>query len=159
MSVSAFRGHLSSLIRENHAIRGYLFPQNGYDDDRKSFTLNAYFDHEINDYAVGLMAGARDGFAINIYGNYLFSKTDICPYLGTSLGMHWVNHSEIFGTYVEETGEYIEEDKTGNGIELGLKGGLRILHTYNVQLFISLEYIVTFNDYDDKAIVFSIGIL
>lgn len=36
---------------------GYLFPQNGYDDDRKSFTLNAYFDHEIKNYAVGLMAG------------------------------------------------------------------------------------------------------
>ena len=51
---------------------GYLFPQEGYDNDDKSFTLSAYFDHEINEYAVGLMVGARDGLAINIYGNYLF---------------------------------------------------------------------------------------
>ncbi len=139
---------------------GYLYPQNGYDSGEKSITLNAYFDHEIDEYAVGLMGGARDGFAINIYGAYLFSKTDICPYIGASLGIHWVQHDEYFNyDYSNEYDYYEPKDLSGNGAELGIKGGVRILHTYNVQLFINLEYTMTFNDYDDKAIVFSIGIL
>lgn len=136
---------------------GYLFPLDGYDNDDKSFTVNAYFDHEIEDYAVGLMAGARNGFAMNIYGNYLFSRTDVCPYIGTSLGFHWVQH-EYFG-FIDEFGNYIQKDLEAHGIELGFKTGIRVLHTYNVQLFVNLELIMTFNDYNDKAIVFTFGIL
>ena len=130
---------------------GYLFPSDGYDNDnKKSFTINAYFDYEIDDVAAGLMIGARKGFAINLYGNYLFSRTNVCPYLGGSLGFHWVAHENwLFGN----------ENKDGDGIELGLKSGVRLFHTYNFQFFIEVEYILTFNDFNDKAIVFTIGIL
>lgn len=142
---------------------GYLFPSHGYDDEDKSFTINAYFDHEIQDYSIGLMVGARDGLAINIYGNYLFSKADLCPYLGTSLGLHWVSHNKGFiyydYNYNDNYGYSDHVERSNNGIELGIKGGLRILHTYNVQLFINFEYTMTFNDYDDKAFIFTIGIL
>ena len=129
---------------------GYLFPDEGYDfDKKKSFTINAYFDYEIQDIAAGLMLGAREGFAINLYGSYLFSRSDVCPYLGGSLGFHWVAHEGIF----------YDDGKDGDGIELGLKGGVRLFHTYNFQFFIEGEYIMTFNDYNDKAFVFTIGIL
>lgn len=142
---------------------GYLFPQDGYDQDNKSFTINAYFDHEIDNYALGLMVGARQGLAINIYGNYLFSNKDVCPYIGSSVGVHWVQHEEYndWSYYDDSQMNTYQQPKelSGNGIELGLKAGLRLLHTYNVQLFINLEYIMTFNDYDDKAIVFTIGLL
>jgi hypothetical protein len=142
---------------------GYLFPQDGYDQDNKSFTINAYFDHEIDKYALGLMVGARQGLAINIYGNYLFSNKDVCPYIGSSVGVHWVQHDEQndwrFDEETQTTVWQKPKELSGNGIELGLKAGLRLLHTYNVQLFINLEYIMTFNDYDDKAIVFTIGLL
>ncbi|HSL90406.1 MAG TPA: hypothetical protein VK870_13965, partial [Ignavibacteriaceae bacterium] len=127
---------------------GYLFPIHGYDNDKKSFTINAYFDYEVPDYAVGLMIGARNGFAINLYGNYLFTKTDVCPYLGASLGFHWVAHEDFFF-----------DDKEGDGIGLGLIGGIKLFHTYTFQLFIQGEYIMTFNDYNDRAFVFTIGIL
>jgi hypothetical protein len=127
---------------------GYLFPIHGYDNDKKSFTINAYFDYEVPDYAVGLMIGARNGFAINLYGNYLFTKTDVCPYLGASLGFHWVAHDNFFF-----------DDQEGDGIGLGLIGGIKLFHTYTFQLFIQGEYIMTFNDYNDKAFVFTIGIL
>ncbi|MBK8945283.1 MAG: hypothetical protein IPM32_08450 [Ignavibacteriae bacterium] len=136
---------------------GYLFPTSGHDNEIKVFSLNAYFDHEIENYAVGLMAGARNGFAMNIYGNYLFSPTDICPYVGTSLGFHWVQH-DYFDNY-DEFGIYQNKELDSHGIELGFKTGIRVLHTYNVQLFINFEYIITFNDYNDKAFVFTIGIL
>lgn len=143
---------LSQAARFNFGVGfGYLFPSDGYDNDnKKSFTINAYFDYEIKDYAAGLMLGARKGFAINLFGNYLFSKTDVCPYLGTSLGFHWVAHENwMFGN----------EEKDGDGIELGFQGGVRLFHTYNFQIFIQGEYIMTFNDYNDKAFVFTIGLL
>jgi len=136
---------------------GYLFPTDGYNNDDKSFTLNLYFDYEIQDYAVGLMAGARDGVALAIYGNYLFSRTDICPYLGGALGFHWISHDDYY-SYDNYYGPYdIEKDE--DGIELGLGAGLRFLHTYGIQFFVNVEYIITLNDYNDKAIVFTIGIL
>jgi hypothetical protein len=127
---------------------GYLFPIHGYDNDKKSFTINAYFDYEVPDYAVGLMIGARNGFAINLYGNYLFTKTDVCPYLGASLGFHWVAHNN-----------FLFDNQKGDGIGLGLIGGIRLFHTYTFQLFIQGEYIMTFNDFNDKAFVFTLGIL
>lgn len=140
---------LRRAARYNFGIGfGYLFPSHGYDNDNKSFTINAYLDYEVPDFAVGLMIGARSGFAINIYGNYLFTKTDVCPYVGTSLGFHWVAHNDFFF-----------DDKEGDGIGLGFVGGIKLFHTYTFQLFIQGEYIMTFNDYNDKAFVFTIGIL
>ncbi len=136
---------------------GYLFPSDGYNNDEKSFTLNLYLDYEIQDYAVGLMAGARDGVALALYGNYLFSRTDICPYFGAALGFHWVNHDDMYtyDNYISSGGVEKDED----GVELGLGAGLRFLHTYDIQFFFNIEYIITLNDYNDKAIVFTIGIL
>jgi len=129
---------------------GYLFPSDGYDNDnKKSFTINGYFDYEIKDYAVGLMLGARKGFAINLYGNYLFTKSDFCPYAGGALGFHWVAHEGLLS----------DDGLDGDGIALGIQGGVRLFHTYNFQIFIQGEYIMTFNDYNDKAFVFTIGIL
>jgi TolB-like protein len=137
---------------------GYLFPSYGYDADKKSFTINLYFDYEIQDYAVGLMIGARKGFAINLYGNYLFSRTDISPYLGGSLGFHWVSsHENMWVEYSPYPTNTANKDE--DGIELGLQAGIRLFHTYNFQLFVQGEYIMTFNDYNDKAFVFTIGIL
>jgi hypothetical protein len=144
-------GSLRQEARYNFGVGfGYLFPSAGYDDDKdKSFTINGYFDYEMMDFSAGLMIGARKGFAMNVYGNYLFSKTDFSPYLGSSLGFHWVIHEGLFE----------DDGKDGDGIELGLIGGFRIFHTYNFQIFIQGEYIMTFNDYNDKAFVLTIGIL
>jgi hypothetical protein len=125
---------------------GYLFPQEGYDNDEKSFTLNLHLDYEMQDLAVGMLFGIRDGFAMNVYGDYLFTRTDICPYLGGAFGFHWVAHDHNL------SGD-------SDGFELTVNTGLRLLHTYNFQVLLNLEYIMTFNDYDDRAIVFTIGIL
>ena len=152
---------LSRASRFNFGVGfGYLFPSEGYDDDEKSFTINLYFDYEIKDVAVGLMLGARDGVAVALYGNYLFSRTDICPYIGGGLGFHWVDHDYSTpyyynSNYYPTSSANYDED----GIELGLGAGLRFLHTYDIQFFINVEYIITFNDYNDKSIVFTIGIL
>lgn len=151
---------LSQAARYNFGVGfGYLFPKGEYAQEDKYFTLDAYFDYQINDVAIGLMAGLRDGFAINLYGDYLFSKTDICPYIGGALGFHWVADHTYYWENEPYNYNYNDGNKDEDGIELGLKGGVRLFHTYNFQIFIQGEYIITFNDYNDKAIVFTIGIL
>ena len=138
---------------------GYLFPQDGYGNDKKSFTINLHLDYEMEDLAVGMLFGIRDGFAMNVYGDYLFSKTDICPYLGGAFGFHWITHSQNNYVAVTQPGQADYSSKDSDGFELTFNTGLRVLHTYNFQVLLNLEYIMTFNDYNDKAIVFTIGIL
>jgi len=124
---------------------GYLFPTEGYDGNtEESFTADFRTGYEITNTAVGALFAIRKGFATNIYISYLMTRKDICPYLGGALGFHWVNH------------------KSGNrsdGFELTASSGLRLFRTYNFQVIINLDYIYTFNDFKDQALVFTVGLL
>lgn len=146
---------------------GYLYPTSGYDNSTdKSFVLDLRWGYEIlNDYAVGLLIGARDGFAINLFGDYLMTRTDVCPLIGASLGFHWVSHAESQAVYttdpVTHTSYYSTTDQNlhGDGIELGVHAGVRLLRTFSFQILLQVDLIHTFNDYDDNAVVFTIGML
>jgi len=127
---------------------GYLYPQDGYDDSERSFVGDLNLDYELEEFAVGMLLGIRRGFAMNVYGSYLFTKTDFCPFIGGAFGFHWVSHDDFFSG-----------DKRGDGFEITANTGMRILHTYNFQIILKLDFIFTLNDYNDKAIVFTIGIL
>ncbi|MBA4313508.1 MAG: hypothetical protein C0417_12865 [Chlorobiaceae bacterium] len=133
---------------------GYLYPQHGYDNSDRSFVMDGRFDYELEDWAVGMLIGIRKGFAMNLYGSYLFSRKDLCPYLGGAFGFHWVSHPDPYIAYPRNQNEL-----RSDGFELIGNAGIRVLHTYNFQLIFHLEYIVTLNDYNDQAIVFTIGIL
>jgi len=136
--------------RNNFGVAfGYLYPQQGYDNGSRSLVFDARFDHEVDDFAVGLLAGIRQGFAMNLYGSYLFTRTDFCPYIGVGMGFHWVSHESIFQ----------EHPPRADGFEIGAHTGIRIMHTYDFQMVFNVEYIYTVNFYDDQAIVFTIGIL
>lgn len=130
---------------------GYLYPQHGYDNFDRSFVVDARFDYELDDWAAGMMLGARKGFAINLYGSYLFSRQDLCPYVGGAVGFHWVSHTGFFSG--------AQAGNRADGFELIAHAGIRVLHTYNFQLIFNLDYIYAFNDYNDRALVFTIGIL
>jgi hypothetical protein len=140
--------------RNNFGIAfGYLYPQDGYDDRERKFLMDARFDHEMDRVGVGLLVGFRNGIATNLYGHYLLTKQDLCPYVGGSLGFHWINHNPTY-TFSDPSAK-----KRGDGFELGVGAGLRLFHTYDFQMIFNIEYVATFNDYDDRAIVFTIGIL
>jgi TolB-like protein len=139
---------------------GYLYPQNGYDDYEKSFVLDVRFDYEMEEMAIGMLLGVHRGFTANIYGSYLFSKSDICPYIGGGVGFHWVLHDSYFRYNLGmENNIYNSEKLHGDGFEIALNGGVRLFHTYNFQIIINLEYSFTFNDYDDRALILTIGLL
>jgi len=150
---------LRRASRKNFGVMfGYLYPTSGYDGSDRVFVGDARFDFELNDYAAGILLGIRKGFAMNLYGSYLASRTDVCPYIGGGFGFHWVSHDEVMS--VGPTGNYtISPSNRSDGFELTVETGLRVLHTYNFQLMFNLEYTYAFNDYDDQAIVFTIGIL
>lgn len=131
---------------------GYLYPQYGYDGEGRTFVLDLRYGYELNDIALGTLFGFRHGIAINIYASYLTTKTDFCPFVGGSFGFHWINHKEE-KSHLNPTG------KKGDGFELAIQSGIRLFRTYKFQVLLNLEYVFSFNDFNDRAIVFTLGIL
>lgn len=137
---------------------GYLFPQKGYDDDERSFTMDIRLGAEMNNAEFGMQLAARNGFAVNIFSSYLIGKTDVSPYIGGALGFHWVNHDYGY-EYITENGTFVEDERREDGLEFTANTGLRLLRTYDFQLLMNFSYLHTFNDFKDRAILFTIGIL
>ncbi len=132
---------------------GYLYPQTGYDDSDKSLVVDFRVGYELENYTVGMLLGIRKGFAMNVYASYLFSQKDICPFIGGAFGFHWVSHTPSYDNYVERN------DLNADGFEMTARTGVIAFRTYNFQVMLNLEFINTFNDYDDQAIVLTIGLL
>jgi len=137
---------------------GYLYPQQGYDDSDRSFNMDFRTGAEISDYAIGMQLAVRKGFAMNIFASYLLTKKDFCPYLGGAFGFHWVSHESPY-RYNPQYGYMVEEEKRGDGFELSANTGLLAFRTYNVHIIVNLAYTYTLNDYDDQALIFTIGLL
>jgi len=128
---------------------GYLFPIEGYSyDGDEELTADFRAGYEMTNTAVGALFAIRHGFATNIYVHYLMTTTDVCPYIGGALGFHWISHFD--GYY---------DDKRSDGLELTGSAGLRLFRTYNFQVVINFDYTYTFNDYDEQALVFTLGLL
>ena len=134
---------------------GYLYPQQGYDGDARAFSLDYRRGYEMERIAVGAQFAVRKGFAFNIYTSYLVTKTDFCPYVGGAFGFHWIGHDDDR----ENDGGHPGNDPKGDGFEFTVNAGLRGFRTYNFQVLLNFDYAITLNDYDDEAIVFSIGLL
>jgi hypothetical protein len=137
---------------------GYLFPQEGYDNDDRSFSFDFRVAHEIEPFEVGLLLAVRKGFAVNVFGNYLLTRKDICPYLGGAFGFHWVKHDQ-YDYYDPQTQTYRQDNRHTDGFELTANGGVKLFRTYNFQILLNFAYLVTFNDYDDRATVFTFGLV
>jgi hypothetical protein len=134
---------------------GYLYPQQGYDNDDRAFSLDYRRGYEMEQIAVGAQFAIRKGFAFNIYTSYLVTKTDLCPYIGGAFGFHWVNHD---GKRENDDGD-VGDDPKDDGFEFTVNTGIRAFRTYNFQVMLNFDYTFTLNDYEDRAIVFTIGLL
>jgi TolB-like protein len=126
---------------------GYLYPQKGY-EGKEIFALDFVSHYEGKDFNVTALFGVRKGVALNIGMSYLFTRTDFCPYLGGGFGFHWVAHDDIF-----------DPDNRADGFEALARCGLMAFRTYNFRVLINLDYSYTFNDYDDQALVLTIGLM
>ena len=126
---------------------GYLYPTAGYDASEKIFALDFRSMYETQNFAVHGIFGIRDGIVLNIGANYLFSRKDLCPYLGGAFGFHWVSHDWDD-----------PEERRSDGFEVIASTGIMAFRTYNFRVMMNLDYSITFNDYDDQAIVLTLGI-
>jgi hypothetical protein len=133
---------------------GYLYPQNGYNRIDRAFTFDFRTGAEFDDFSVGMQLALRKGFAANVFSSYLFSKTDLCPYIGGALGFHWISHDEC-----DEDGYCADNGKRSDGFEWIINAGLRIFHTYNIKIIVNLSYALTLNDFDDRAFILTVGLL
>jgi hypothetical protein len=138
---------------------GYLFPQDGFGNNDRSFTMDFKAGYEIDKYEYGIQLLARNGFGTNIYGSYLFSPYDVCPYFGGGLGFHWVSYSEPYENSYGYNSYPQPNNKKGDGFELLLNTGVRLFNTYNFRLTVNLSYSITFNDYRSNSLALTIGFL
>ena len=154
------RKHLRRSSKRNIGISfGYLYPLNGYNQAEKTFALDLRVGHELQDFRLGMLSGVRKGFAMNVYGAYLFPKKDICPYVGGAFGFHWVTHNYHYSSTRPEEDFDTFNEKSGDGSEFTVNGGLRLFRTYNFQIILNLAYVYTLNDFNDQAVLFTIGLL
>jgi len=152
-----------SARRINGFSFGYLFPKKGYADSDRVFAMDFRTGAEFEDYAYGMQLFIRKGFGVNVFASYLISRGDFCPYLNGALGFHWVSHNEYQDRYYyNESGYYQtveQEPKKGDGFEIGADFGLRLFHTYNIQILVNLGYSFSFNDFKDQGILLTFGLL
>jgi TolB-like protein len=129
---------------------GYLYPQKGYDDKRQIFVWDFRSLYEMRQFAVDALLGLRQGFALNVGFLYLPSRKDFSPFVGAGVGFHSVSHDSSY---------HYQKDKSEDGFEFLIKGGLLAFRTYDFRVIAGVEYSITLNDYNDRAIVVTIGVL
>ncbi len=92
----------------------------------------------------------------DLYGQYLSSASDNSPYIGTAFGFHWVSHNSDYDFVL---GQVLDANKQSHGFEILLSSGLRLFRTQRFTVVLNLEYLLTFNDFNDREIVFTIWLL
>ncbi|HWR82514.1 MAG TPA: hypothetical protein VN285_04365 [Candidatus Deferrimicrobium sp.] len=131
---------------------GYLYPQKGYDDEDRAFVWDFRSIYEMRHIAVDALLGIRKGISLNVGFLYLPSLKDFSPFVGAGLGFHGVSHEPPYDPY-----SYNEGNTTSDGFEFLIKGGLLAFRTYDFRLLVTVEFSATLNDYDDQAIIVTIG--
>jgi len=143
--------------RFNNWSFGYLYPQNGYNTNEKTFTMDVKIGAEVEDMDYGVQLLLREGFGANIFSSYLFSRKDICPYIGAGVGFHWVTIDQGNVYFVNQYNQVQKDEKKGDGFEILLNTGVRLFHTYNFRINVNLAYSYTFNDLKSEALVLTLG--
>jgi TolB-like protein len=134
---------------------GYLYPEKGYDGKQRIFVWDFRSFYEMRHIAVDAVLGLRQGFALNVGFVYLPSRKDFSPFVGAGVGFHAVSHKQVYdGSYYNG-----QQEKPSDGFEFLIKGGLLAFRTYDFRVIAGVEYSITLNDYDDRAIVLTLGIM
>ena len=136
---------------------GYLYPQKGYNDEQRVFVWDFRSISEMRHFAVDALLGIRKGIALNVGFLYLASRKDFSPFVGAGVGFHAISHETPYDP--DDPYAYNEGNQTSDGFELLIKGGLLAFRTYDFRVVATVEYSITFNDYDDRAIGVTIGVM
>jgi len=136
---------------------GYIYPEHGYDNEDRIFVWDFRSIFEMRHVAVDALLGIRKGVSLNVGCLYMTSLKDFSPYVGAGVGFHAVAHK----SYYYEDGRYVDndEEQSDDGFEILLKGGLLAFRTYDFRVVATVEYSVTFNDFKDRGLLLTIGVM
>jgi len=133
---------------------GHIYPQHGYDDKDRILVVEVRNLYEMKHFAVSGLFAIRKGFAFGVEGMYLFSRHDFSPYIGLGTGVHIVAHDDYYNYPYEEA-----QKKNESGMMVNANAGFLAFRTYHFHVIANVEYCLTFNDYEDRGVLFTIGLL
>lgn len=131
---------------------GYLWPlKDSYDDAARRFVFTLYSGIEDRNFDAGWGLTWRQGPGFLLYSDWLMRPQDVCPFVGGAMGFHWVAH--------KDTGDVHLAD----GFHMNARAGVILFRTYDFQLVLQGDYIVTWNGAarnggPDRAWMFGLGI-
>lgn len=131
---------------------GYLYPSKGYDSAEDIFVWDFRSLYEMKNITVDALLGLRQGISLNVGILYLASRKDFSPFIGGGVGFHAVSH-DIYGS------SHGENQKSYDGFEVLVKGGLLAFRTYDFRVVIGVEYSATFNEFDDQGFLLTMSVL
>jgi hypothetical protein len=134
---------------------GYLYPQRGYDGKQRVFVWDFRSLYEMRHFAVDALLGIRQGAALNVGVLYFVSRKDFSPFVGAGVGFHAVSHEQIYA----EVPPYGGQEEASDGVEFLIKGGLLAFRTYDFRVIANVEYSIALNDYNDRGVVVTIGMM
>ncbi len=96
----------------------------------------------------GIFAPPIDfGGDINI--QYMFRKTDITPFVGGGVGIHYINDQD----------DTVNTSKRNSGPSVDIQGGMMFFRTYDIHLVTRAQYQVIFNSGTDNNLSFDVGVV
>lgn len=85
---------------------------------------------------------------------YLFSRSDVAPFLGGGVGLHLlferVHVQRAVGSVLRSTSKDVITDTLG-GVSVYPRAGILFLRTYTVSLELAVDLPVTFADFEERA--------
>ncbi len=127
---------------------GYLWPTNDSLQNQYSQVIRVAWlnDWELrNNFVLGAEliwgVGASIGGDLNL--NYVFSRTDISPFVGGGVGLHFYGYDNA-------------ADRR-SGPTLNMQGGMFLFRTYDVHVRLRGQYQVTFNSDMDQGFILDAG--
>jgi hypothetical protein len=138
-----------TAIHQSSLTAGYLWPigEISFNGKARAFTAAWNLGIEDRSFDAGYSVGWRQGPALLLYSHWLSRPRDICPFVGGAAGFHWVRNKDDRG-----------QTSLDDGFHTAAQAGLILFRTYDFQMVLQGEYAVTWNDTQDRAWFFSLGI-
>jgi TolB-like protein len=135
---------------------GYLYPQEGYDNEKGVFVWDIRGIYEMQHFAVDVLLGMRKGAALNVGFLYLSDPTDFSPFVGAGVGLHTVTYRQ---TNAWNDSDDCQDNELNTGLQFLIKGGLLAFRTHDVRVAATVDYSFSLDDCEDRAIVLTIGVM
>jgi TolB-like protein len=135
---------------------GYLYPQEGYDNEQGVFVWDIRGIYEMEHIAVDVVLGMRKGAALNVGFLYLSDPNNFSPFVGAGVGLHAVQYKQ---TNAGKDSDDCQDNELNTGLEFLVKGGLLAFRTHDVRVAATVDYSFSLDDCEDRAIVLTLGVM